>query len=692
MFETQVAPLDDMIAPLLDAVRREPGSAMAHCALGQAWRQGGRPDAAIPCFERAIAIEPGHAKARALLASALNEAGVRLRRQKKPGEAVMLYRRALELEPDEPGFLYNLGNALGDAGQTDPAIASYRRAVEIKPDFAAAWHSLGNRLWTLRRANEALAAHRRAIEIDPGFAEAHCDLANVLVAQRYFDRALDHFRRAAELKPDHLATHYNMGNLLVDMSRREEAIAAFGRVLEIDPDFVRARAKKLHQQAIIGDWRALAAAAEAIEQLGIDGDAVTPFSMLAMEDAPERHRTRSERYVRQRFPQAGLGPFARPADRPERLRIGYFSADFAGHPTMQLLARMFELHDRSRFTTFAYSYGLVNEDGMHQRLTADGSFDQFREVRMLGDRAIAELARADGIDIAIDLTGHTSRNRLGMFAHRCAPVQIHYLGYPGTIGASFIDYAIVDRIIVPETERDTFTEKLIFLPHQYQAQDDRLAPSQRPWTRSELGLPADGFVFCALNNSYKIGPRELAIWARLLAAVEGSVLWLLRSDPIFARNVAGFMAAHGIAADRLVFYEHHPIEDYLAHLALADLFLDSFTYNAGATASHALWAGLPLVTRIGRGYPARMAASLLSAAGLGELITTSDADYERLALSLATAPARLAALRARLAANRDSQPLFDSAGFTLHIEAAYDAAWQRWFEGLEPADIDLAGG
>ncbi|RYD95134.1 MAG: hypothetical protein EOP61_20345 [Sphingomonadales bacterium] len=288
------------------------------------------------------------------------------------------------------------------------------------------------------------------------------------------------------------------------------------------------------------------------------------------------------------------------------------------------------------------------------------------------------------------MTGHTSRNRLGIFALRAAPIQISYLGYPGTTGAPFFDYMIADRRLIPPEQRAYYSEKIIYLPHQYQAQDDHPPlPAHMP-SRAELGLPDRGFVFCAINNSYKIGPAEFAIWTRLLKQVEGSVLWMLRSDAVFERNMLCRAAVEGVDPARIIFCDRSGLADYLAKLTLADLFLDSFTYNAGATASHALWAGLPVLTRTGAGYTARMAGSLLHAIGLPELITTSDQDYEALALALATDPERLARIKTKLGANRATEPLFDTNLFTHHIELGYQHAYQRYFIGLAPDDIDVA--
>ena len=635
-----------------------------------------------------LEIEPGHLPARRDLAGTLNDMGAQFRQRGKAHEAIGYYERALAVEPRHPGYLYNLANALSDVGRSGEAISHYRRALEIKPDFADAHHQLGNRLRALQRFADAITAYRRAIAIRPGLAGAHVDLGTTLARLARADEAIACYEEALRLDPASLPAHYNLGNLLERLGRRDEAITCFARTLELKPDLAGAHAKLLHQQAHIGDWEAIAAASEAITRLGVEGGPITPFSMLALEDAPARHRIRSERHVAQRFPNPPQPPRRRPALRPERLRIGYFSADFCDHPTMHLMARIFELHDRSRFVVHGYGCAPNPDDAMRQRLLA--SFDHFHDVKALGDAEIAERAREDGIDIAIDLTGHTANNRFGIFPHRAAPVQINYLGYPGTLGSTAIDYIIGDAVLMPLWAGDHYSEKIIRLPHCYQCQDDSLAIADDGASRSDLGLPERGFVFCAIGSTYKIREPEFAIWMRLLKRIEGSVLWLLRPDGRFAANIAARADVAGVDPARIIFYDRRPLGAHLAHLRHAGLFLDTFTYNAGATASHALWAGLPVLTKMGLGYPARMAGSLLNAIGLSDLVASSQEAYEALAASLANEPQRLGAIRTRLAANRTSKPLFDSALFTRHLEAAYEAAWGRWFEGLVPADIDIS--
>lgn len=511
-------------------------------------------------------------------------------------------------------------------------------------------------------------------------------LGSANIQANRLQEAIPWFVKALKIAPNDLDSLYNLGITFQELGRKTEAIGCFERILRLKPDQTAVRSLKLLLLAQICDWDGLRAEAGHLATLGIEGRAASPFTMLTLEDNPERHAIRSRRYSAERFLLQPFPPLQRPAAEPEKLRIGYFSAEVRNHPVARLMARVFELHDRSRFAVHLYSYGPRADDETRARIA--GGVDLFRDVENLSEQQMAELARRDGIDIAIDLTGHTSYARTGLFACRPAPVQISYLGYPGTIGAPFIDYVVADRTLIPEDQARFYTEAPIYLPHCYQAQDDRAEIADPP-SRSELGLPEQGFVFCAINNGYKMRPELFDIWMRLLDRVEGSALWLLKSNPWAEENLRKEAIARGVDPNRIVFADFKPYADYIGQFRRADLFLDSFVYNAGATASNALWAGLPVLTRMGQGYPARMAGSLLAAIGLPELVTTSDADYERLALELATDPARLAMIRDKLAANRTATPLFDSPLFTRHLEEGYRLAYRRWLAGEAPSPIDV---
>lgn len=623
----------------------EPGHVRALDQLGHCLIALDRPDAALALFERAIALDPAFAKARLGLIALLEEAG-----QHRQAEAIA--RAGAALDPDCPEFFERIG---------------WIRLL-LDNDLAAAED-----------------AYRRVLSIDPHRVDSLNNLGLILHRRGELGGALDCFALALRERPEMAALHSNIGFALQQVGALDDALAAFEEALRLDPEQPWLRGQKLIHQMLLCDWRALAEYAEVADTLGLDGEGIASGGLIAMDDDPARQRARAQAYAAQHasIVPAPFGPRAAGG----RIRVGYVSADFHDHATMHLMAGLFRCHDRSRFEVSVFSHGL-NRTGA-QREALEAHVDHFLDVAGMPDTAVVDLARAHNLDIAVDLKGFTQDNRIGLFAHRLAPVQVSYLGFPGTLGAPFIDYVIGDHVVIPDAERAHFTEQVIRLPGAYQPNDDqrRIAPVTPP--RTALGLPEHGFVFASFNNAYKITPREWDIWMRLLGQMPGSVLWLFKANDWAEENLRREAEARGISAERLVFAPWTAHEDHLARLRAADLFLDCFAYNAHTTASDALWAGLPIVTMPGRSFAARVAASLVTAMGLPELAAPDDAAYEALALALAQDPARLADLRARLAAGRTVQPLFDSARHTRAIEAAYTAIHQRRMAGLPPADIDV---
>ena len=599
--------------------------------------------------------------------------------------AIACFRRAIAGDPANSAAFNNLGSALAALGRHNEGIAAFRAALDSEPNYLQAEVNLGESLRAVGDLAEAYDCFVRAIQIDPQFGPAYFALGQLYQGSAGLTEALACLSQAAELMPHDGDVFTSMGGVLMQQRQWDQAIQAFERALEIDPTMELARAHLMHLLARDCDWDRLKPHLDWVPRLGVVSDVVPPFNMLAFEDCPDRHLARSQRFAQASYGQIEPLPVpARPVGRPERLRIGYFSADFRDHATMFLAARMFELHDRERFSISAYSYGRDDAGEMRDRALA--AFDQFNDVRGFSDRAIAERARADGIDIAIDLKGYTEFQRVGIFAFRPAPIQITYLGYPGTLGAPFIDYLIADPTVVPDEYRQAYSEQLIYLPNSYQANDDsRLAP--QTGSRADAGLSAQGFVFCCFNHSYKISPIEFEIWMGLLREIEGSLLWLLASSAKMEANLRSVAAGSGVDPNRLIFAPRTDWKDHLARQRFADLFLDTFNCNAHTTASDALWMGVPLLTKAGHGFPSRVAASLLQAVGLDELITTTDRKYMETALTLARNPQKLATIRAKLADEPTKAPLFNSRQFTKHFEAGLELAYRRYLDGQPPADI-----
>lgn len=645
----------------------------------------GRHTEAAEALERLVAAEPANARAFDQLAHAL----LGLDR----GEAAQAaFERAITLDPRFTAARLGLIALLEQAGQHRQAEEHARAGASLDPDCAEFHERIGwIRLLLDNDLEGAEAAYRRVLELDPHRVDSLNNLGLILHRRGELGPALDCFALALRERPDMPALHSNIGFALQQVGALDEALAAFEHALLLDPAQPHLRGQKLIHQMLICDWRALDEYAQIADTLGMTGEAISSGGLIAMDDNSVRQRARAAAQAAQ---HAGIvpAPFG-PRAAGERIRVGYFSADFHDHATMHLMAGLFRCHDRSRFEVSAFSYGL-NREGAH-REALKSRVDHFIDVAGMPDAAVVDLARAHNLDIAVDLKGYTQDNRIALFAHRLAPVQVSYLGFPGTLGAPFLDYVIGDPVVIPDAERAHYSEQVIRLPGSYQPNDDQRPIAPVTPTRSELDLPEAGFVFACFNNAYKITPREWDIWMRLLASVPGSVLWLFKANPWAEENLRREAVARGIAPERLVFAPWAAHGEHLARLRAADLFLDTFAYNAHTTASDALWAGLPVVTMPGRSFAARVAASLVTAVGLPELAVPDEAAYEALALSLAQDPARLADLRARLAAGRGSQPLFDSARHTRAIEAAYAAIHARRMAGLPPADIDLpedAGG
>ena len=640
-----------------------PDSPDPHINRGNVLRQLGRDDEALAAYEAALALRPDSPEA------AYNRANT-LMAQKDWAAALAGFHQALSLRPDYPEALNNLGNTLLGMERHDEAIAAFDRAIALRPDYASAWYNRGNACSGLRRHADALACFDNALRHDPAFAEACNGRGMVMMALQRKDEALLAYEHALALRPDFVEVLHNYGDALMLAKRFPDAAAAFERAMRLDASnkYVQGAAYDCRHHAC--DWSGHAAAREAIIAGVRAGQPVcSPFVFLSLSDDPADQRTCAGIYAHDRHP-----PLEPPLCQGERyaharLRVAYLSADFHTHATAFLMAELFEIHDRDGFEWFAYSFG--PEQGGEMRARLERAFDHFHEVGDRSDADIAALLRADEIDIAVDLKGFTLHCRPGIFARRPAPVQVNYLGYPGTMNAPYLDYIIGDRWVTPTAHAPHYREKIVQLPDSYQVNDRHRKIADKVFTRAELGLPERGFVFCCFNNNYKITPDLFTIWMRLLQATPASVLWLLADNPAAMRNLRAEAMQRGVASERLVFAPRMPLPEHLARHRCADLFLDTLPVNAHTTTSDALWAGLPVLTCLGQAFAGRVAASLLSAIELPELITTNLADYEAKALHLAHHPDELHALRAKLAAHRLTTPLFDTERFARNLEAAY---------------------
>jgi len=572
---------------------------------------------------------------------------------------------------NEATALCTLGIQQQEAGRLEEALKTGLRVVELRPDWPEAHNNLGNVYLKLNRLDEAALAYREAIRRRPAYPEALSNLGLALANVGRLDDATLLFSHAIAAAPAWPNAYHNLANTLVDLGRTAEALAAYRQAVVLKPDFAEALAALVHLQRHACDWDGLEAAEGALLELVRRGQAhIAPLILMSLTGAtPADHLAAARNWAAQFAVTADSRlPPPPPPVAGRRIRLGYLSADFHAHATAYLTAELFERHDRGRFEVFGYSFGPDDGSAMRRRLEA--GFDHFVDLRAFAHRDAAQRIRADGIDILIDLKGYTQNARPRILAYRPAPIQINWLGYPGTMGADFIDAILVDPVVAPPEDQLFYDERLIRLPDCYQPNDSQ-RPITVPPSRQACGLPEQGVVFCCFNNSFKLIPVFFDLWALLLAQVPGSVLWLLGANPLVEANLRAQASARGLDPDRLVFAPRLPLAEHLARYQVADLFLDVTPYNAHTTASDALWAGLPVLTLCGTTFAGRVAASLLHAVGMPELITNSLAEYEALALALAQDPERRAALRHRLEQGRATAPLFDSHRFTAAIEAAF---------------------
>ena len=633
--------------------------------------------------------------------------------------AKRLFSKVIEIEPNNPDANHNMGSILVKSGDIEDAILFFKTALEANFSAAQYWFSYIDALFKLglfTQASELLVIAKTKGCKGQAFDDLETKLSSTEVELRirierfqkldldgphaylaYFglgeawqrlgkpEEATEAYNKALAIKPDYTEAYINMGANLQEQGKLEEAIEAYNKALSIKPDYAEALSQAYWVGALMSDWKYISSIKHRIQFEQLTG-ITSVYGLLALADEPTMHLEKVRDHAMKKYsctPKCKIKPF----QKSKRIKIGYFSSYFRQHPVSILSAQMLELHNKEQFETFAFHYGPDNNDKYNLRIQE--SFCNFINVSNLSDKDIAELACEKGIDIAIELNGYMHDGRMGILAHRPAPIQINYLAYPGTMGADFYDYIVGDHVVIPKVQRNNYSEKIIYLPNCYMPQDNTRQSSEKLLNRTDYGLPVTGFVFCCFNNSFKISSNEFDIWIRLLKSVEGSVIWLMKTNKWAEENLRSEAEKRGITSSRLVFADELPLNEHLQRIKHADLFLDTFNFNAHTTASDALWVGLPVVTKIGQGFAARVAGSLLTSIELPELITTSEEEYEALALSLATNPEKLAEIKGKLEHNRNTAPLFDTKTYTKNLERAYTHAYQRYTDGLSPVEFEI---
>lgn len=692
------------------AMLMRPNDAFAHCNMGNALLGLQRLDDALASYDRALQLAPD-------LVLALYNRGNVLLDQKRYAEALASYdsvlakdstiaqalcnrgnallglqlhqqafdsfSRALAQEPRLTEAICNQGIALEAMNRLDEAIACYLKALQINPNFASAYNNLGSALQKQKRFEEAIACYRRSIELRPDYTEAYNNLGTALQEAGMLENAMSCYATALQLKPDYISAMANLGAALQQNKRFDDAAACYRAVLDLDPSHHYAFGMLANCALQVCDWETMQNLTPLIQARIKENKGVfMPFTLLAYPLTPTEQLTGTQRYLSDKL--GGSIPAncsVKTHDHP-KIHVAYLSADFYQHSTACLTARLFELHDRERFVVSGISFGPDDQSELRKRLI--DAFDHFHDVRLQSDIEVAELLRTLEVDIVVDLKGYTQDARFGILAHRPAPIQVAYLGYPGSMGADFIDYVIADKHVLPFDEQATFAENIVHLPDCYQVNDSLRMPVVQRSSRDACGLPENGFVFCCFNNNYKITSEVFDVWMRLLRAVDGSVFWLLEDNQTARKNIMREADARGVAPERLIFASRVPMDEHLSRQRLADLFLDTVPVNAHTTASDALWADLPILTCKGNAFVGRVASSILHAVELPELVATNLREYESIALRLATDASYMQSIRVKLKANKERSALFDTKRFTGHLEAAYCTMFELAKKGEAP--------
>ncbi len=568
------------------------------------------------------------------------------------------------------------------------ALDFINKAIKINPNFAEAYNERGNTLNELKQLQLAIKSYDQAIKLNPKYADAYYNKGLVLHELKRIELAIENYDQAIKINPNHVYSHNNKGYALQKLKKIEASIESFYNVLKIDPNFDFLLGELVHAKNKLCDWNSFNKDLETLKnKINEKKKSSTPFPILQLFDSPSIQKNTAEIYVKEKFyKEKILNPISI-VKKNKKIRLGYYSADFYNHAMSYLLAGLFKQHDKSKFELFAFSFGPEKNDEMSKKIP--NYFNDFVKVNFKTDKEIVEISRNLKIDIAIDLLCFTTNNRMGIFSERCAPIQVNYLGYPGTSGTNFIDYIIADKILIPKESQKYYSEKIIYFPDTYQVRDSSQKISKKKFTRNELDLPKKGIVLCCFNQSYKITPKVFKIWIRLLKNIKGSVLWLLEDNLTATKNLKKEAELRGVKSERIIFAKRLPLSDHFARHKVADLFIDTFPYTAHTTCSDALWSSLPVITRMGESFASRVAGSILSAIDLKELITHTEDEYEKLIYQYATNPKKLKKIKKKLEKNKVTKPLFNTKLFTKNIETAYKIIYKNYYSNLPIKNIEI---
>jgi len=674
--------LNDAIKSYESVISIKPNLAEAHFCLGDILLRLGKLDDAVTSYESAISIKPK-------LTEAHNNLGIVFKELGKLDDAFRCYQMALNINPNYAEAILNIGFIHHKRGEFDESIKCYLQSLSIKPEYAEAHNNLGNLLMDLGQLDDAVKNFKIAISINPNYAQAHNNCGIALDALGHQSKADKSFKNAISIKPNYAAAYANHAELLTDLKQFNEALSSFKYAIKLNPNIDFVLGNFLHTKMHLCIWDNLSIQVKEIQEKIINREkAIDPFSILALIDDPKLQKITADIYVNELYPKTQYLSKFKINPVHKKIRLGYFSADFREHPVSALTAELYESHNRDKFEIYAFSFGPDTKDKMNLRIKA--GVDHFYDVHTMSHKDVANLSRSKRIDIAINLGGHTRNSRTGIFAMQAAPIQVNYLGFPGTMGGDYMDYLIADHELIPKDKQYCYSEKIVYMPNSYMVNDTKNKVSKRVFSRKECGLPSVGFVFCCFNNHYKITPDIFTLWMRILSKVEGSILWLSEGNSIANNNLKIQAEKNNIDESRIIFAKRLNLrEEHLNRIQLADLFLDTTPYNAHATSSDALQVGLPVLTLKGNSFVSRVASSLINSVNLQELITNSLKQYESMAIQLASNPNELKTIKEKLLDNLPNSPLYNTNLFVQQLESAYLKMHEKIHNGLDPDHIYL---
>tara|TARA_Y100001970_G_scaffold197024_1_gene239632 strand:+ start:1632 stop:3716 length:2085 start_codon:yes stop_codon:yes gene_type:complete len=675
--------LDESKKIFLEILEKEQNNFDVYFALGIIFFKQKEYSKSEDFLNKGIKIKPKNVEIYNLLA-------IVLLHLKKFDLAIDNWNIALKLKPNYLEAYNNLGNLFFELGRNEEALNNYRRALEINPDFAEAYNNQGNVLLKLKKIEDALKSYQKALEIKPDYVQAYHNCGQAYFEKKQLGEALKCYEKALNYNPDFAEAHFDKGNIFVEQDNNEAAIECFQKALRLKPEFENKLGMIIHQKQRICDWNTLDQDIKKIENKILQSEKLSsPFFFLSINNSLNLQKILAEKWFRNEF--ALVDNVFEPNKKNKvnkKIKIGYYSADFREHAVGQLMVNLFELHDKSKFEVIAFYFGPVEDDIIKKRILL--ASNKFIDVSLKTEKQISKISRELEIDIAVDLMGYTKKNRFKIFSERSAPLQVSYLGYPGTTGANCIDYLIADKFLISKNEEKYYSEKIIYLPNSYMVNKLTKKKSEKILTRKEFGIPEESFVFCCFNQSYKILPQIFDIWMKILKRVDGSVLWLSQTNKTSKKNLLKEAATRDIKSNRIIFSSRLQIvEEYLDRFRLADLFLDTFPYTAHSICSDSLKSGLPVLTLKGETFASRVSSSFLKVLELEELVVNSIKEYEDRAVELANDLSKLKNVKNKLDINKNKSPLFDTKLFTKHIEQAYIEIYKKYNENLKPDTIYL---